>query len=107
MREGLFNVGAEALEDYESGVPTPGEARANVLLFTRSAPALSTSSHTRALVTRVRAMLKRLMARLALTDGDTAPARARGVARPRRVVVRAYAARTRRRRSIPNRGESR
>ena len=47
MRNGLFNVGAEALEDYETGVPTTNEARADTLLITRSSPTLLTSSHTR------------------------------------------------------------
>lgn len=107
MRDGLFNVGAEALEDHEPRAPAPAEARAGVLLIARSAPTPATSSHTRALMTRVRAAMKRLIARLAATDGDAAARCARGEANPRRVVVRAYAGRTRRRRSIPKRGESR
>ncbi len=109
MRNGLFNVGAEALEDYETGVPTTNEARADTLRITRSSPTLLTSSHTRSPTARVWALLKRLLAHLATIESEAAGRRARGDVNSRRVMVRAYAGRRARRwrRSSPNGGESR
>ncbi|HCK85124.1 MAG TPA: hypothetical protein DHW63_11600 [Hyphomonadaceae bacterium] len=64
VRSGLFNVGAEALEEHDAVAQTGSEPRAVVLLTSSLAPPVSASSRTCGLIVLVRAALLRLIHRV-------------------------------------------